>query len=193
MAHVNTSTQRSSAGTSVERGYQWRDNAACLEFGPGMFEHTDGQGATDRRHQDEAAARICAGCPVRELCAKDGEHERFGVRGGKCMECSRLTDEGRIKRSPVPRDECGTPAGHSLHQNAGERVCVRCSNARARAKREAFTAERARAVTELVERRKAHHARKSTEAAVEVYASPHGTAEGRKNLGILIESIKEKK
>ncbi|MFG2619557.1 WhiB family transcriptional regulator [Streptomyces sp. NPDC048507] len=72
------------------RHWQWQARAACRGLGPGRFFHPAGERGDDREGRDEAAKRVCAGCPVRTACLEHAlsTREPFGVWGG-------LTEEER--------------------------------------------------------------------------------------------------
>jgi len=61
----------------------WMARGSCAEMAPSTFFPSDGAGV-------EEARRICAGCPVRELCLEHALSHRIdhGVWGG-CSERER--------------------------------------------------------------------------------------------------------
>lgn len=72
-------------GFTARRDEGWRGRAACAGSDPELF-YPEGAGPVVRE-QIEAAKRICAGCPVRELCLAEvmGSEDpglRWGVVGG---------------------------------------------------------------------------------------------------------------
>jgi hypothetical protein len=56
----------------------WHQFANCRGMGPSRF-YPESMKAS----AGEAAMRFCATCPVVEQCAEAGEHEKYGVWGGR--------------------------------------------------------------------------------------------------------------
>lgn len=72
-------------GYTARKVEGWRENAGCAGVDPELF-YPEGAGPVVRA-QVQAAKRICAGCPVRELCLAEvmGSEDpalRWGVSGG---------------------------------------------------------------------------------------------------------------
>ena len=105
------------------RNREWTLEANCRGFDPEMFfPHPK-----DRRGQVEAR-RICAACPVRDMCAEYA-HElgvTHGVWGGEFRNDRNHTSEGQYHRRP-----CGTAAAARRHFRKGEKLCQPCSIAAA--------------------------------------------------------------
>ncbi|MBT2407256.1 MULTISPECIES: WhiB family transcriptional regulator [unclassified Streptomyces] len=81
--------------------WQWQSRAACRDLGSGRFFHPAGERGEDREERDEAAKRVCAGCPVRLACLSYAlrTREAFGVWGGLTEEERRaLLDQGAPAR-----------------------------------------------------------------------------------------------
>ena len=94
------------------------------------------------RELERAAKRVCAACPLLDVCrdtyTRDEYKDVIGVVAG-------LTHAERFpERRPTTRPTCGTEAGTSAHYRADEKPCRPCLDAAAAgiAKRRA---ERARA------------------------------------------------
>lgn len=68
------------AGNRLSAG-EWADYAACqgTELALWYPEHHEGQRADTER----AIRRYCARCPVKVECGEAGQHERYGVWGGR--------------------------------------------------------------------------------------------------------------
>jgi hypothetical protein len=87
---MSTITRRPTthAAPAQDRAHDWRDDAACARTDPELF-FPQGQ-PTTAAAMEEAAKRICAGCPVRAECLEyaleTGQHT--GVWGG-CTESER--------------------------------------------------------------------------------------------------------
>jgi hypothetical protein len=129
----------------------WRAQAACIDTGDLMFPDPG-----DRRSVTEAK-RVCAGCPVMEVCladAMDDEHgrskaNRFGIRGGldtgqRYAKYRRQVPAPAIRRPPTsgkPLAPCGTQGAYDRHLRRGEPVDDACRKAHADRRRE----DRARA------------------------------------------------
>ncbi|MET9606814.1 WhiB family transcriptional regulator [Streptomyces sp. NPDC006512] len=75
---------------SAHHHWDWQSRAACRGLGSGPFFHPAGERGEERDERDEAAKRVCAGCPVRAACLDHAlrTREPFGVWGG-------LTEEER--------------------------------------------------------------------------------------------------
>lgn len=54
------------AAQLLNREYDWRDDAACRQYDPEMWFPVGSSAAA--REQEDAAKRICGGCPVRSEC-----------------------------------------------------------------------------------------------------------------------------
>ncbi|GAA2025302.1 hypothetical protein GCM10009839_24170 [Catenulispora yoronensis] len=70
--------------------WQWQAAAACRGLPSAAFFSPTGERGEARERREQAAKRICAGCPVREECAAFAVAlgERHGTWGG-------LTDKER--------------------------------------------------------------------------------------------------
>lgn len=68
--------------------WQWQFEGACRDEGDALFFHPDGERGPRRRHRDEAAKRVCARCPVIDLCREHAlaARETYGVWGGLTAE-----------------------------------------------------------------------------------------------------------
>lgn len=68
---------------------QWYQEAACIDTDPDIF-------FDSQRYGD--AKKVCAGCPVREVCLEHAiENEPFGVWGGKTPEGRRRIKKERTQ------------------------------------------------------------------------------------------------
>lgn len=103
-------------------GTGWQDQAACRTENPELF-YAEHPGP-----RQEAAAAICAACPVTSQCLQYAQatDERWGMWGG-------LTPAERreLARAPAPRrwadpEPCGTLAAYKRHQRHGEPVDDAC-------------------------------------------------------------------
>lgn len=87
---------------------------------------------SDRHEDRHEAAEQCAGCPVLDACAAAGQHERFGVWGGRDVTVKpgkklpprpTTTTKPRPALAPIACHGCGgmfTPsrAGHAYCRQA---------------------------------------------------------------------------
>jgi WhiB family redox-sensing transcriptional regulator len=75
---------------AVTEVWEWQLEGACREADPRLFFHPEGERGPARRKRDEAAVKVCAGCPVIQECRNHGltVREPYGVWGG-------LTEEDR--------------------------------------------------------------------------------------------------
>jgi WhiB family redox-sensing transcriptional regulator len=121
MSITSTSTRRltTPAAQILERDYDWRDDAACARTDPETFYP---QGHTAQA-MEEAAKRVCAGCPVREECLdyalSTGQY--VGVWGG----LSESERRGRIRNGPTSFVRCLEDQEYierRLAQNVGRRT-----------------------------------------------------------------------
>ena len=64
--------------------WDWQRHAACRGMNSEVFFHPDGERDPRRSERVEVAARICAGCAVREPCRDWARRvaEPYGVWGG---------------------------------------------------------------------------------------------------------------
>ncbi|MFE2925609.1 WhiB family transcriptional regulator [Streptomyces goshikiensis] len=90
-------------GTAAHH-WQWQLRAACRNLGPEPFFHPAGERGEDRDERDEAAKRVCAGCPVRTACLEHAlrTRESFGVWGGLTEEERRTLLTRASRRRPEP-------------------------------------------------------------------------------------------
>jgi hypothetical protein len=71
------------------RGDDWRDNAACLDTDPTLFDPIDDEskGLRGRLRIARAKTVFCDSCPVAADCLADGiEKKTWGLRGGVYLE-----------------------------------------------------------------------------------------------------------
>jgi WhiB family redox-sensing transcriptional regulator len=101
----------------------WREWAACFGLDPEQFFPAP-SGHPDRAAE---AKRVCAGCPVRELCLADAlaNADMHGVRGGKTAD-ERLKLRRRAHRRKAT---CGNRGGYVAHRKRGEQPCDPCREA----------------------------------------------------------------
>jgi WhiB family redox-sensing transcriptional regulator len=64
--------------------WDWQRHGACRGRGTSQFFHPDGERGSSRVRREEAAKRMCQGCPVRAECAAHAltAREPYGVWGG---------------------------------------------------------------------------------------------------------------
>lgn len=64
--------------------WEWQLLGSCREADPSLFFHPERERGAARRNREEAAKTICAGCPVRQECARHAlkVREPYGVWGG---------------------------------------------------------------------------------------------------------------
>lgn len=88
---------------SAGHHWQWQSRAACRELGSTRFFHPADERGEDREQRDEAAKRVCAGCPVRTACLEHAlrTREPYGVWGGLTEEERRELLRKRGKRAAV--------------------------------------------------------------------------------------------
>jgi len=116
------------------------EHGLCSQVDPEAFFPERGTSAS-------YAQRVCASCPVRQLCldwALDND-ERFGVWGGLTEHERRRIRRARVveepepvpQPKPAPRGpvECGTRRGYHRHRSKGEPACDPCRHANAAADR----------------------------------------------------------
>ncbi|MFC9330096.1 WhiB family transcriptional regulator [Kitasatospora sp. NPDC057015] len=88
---------------AFDHHWDWQLHAACRGLDSSVFFHPPGErgGAHDAR--EEAARRICVGCPVRESCLRHAlaVREPYGVWGGLTEDerHALLRRSGRASRS----------------------------------------------------------------------------------------------
>lgn len=95
--------------------WDWQQHGACRGHDAGQFFHPDGERGAARTRREQAAKKLCRGCPVRAECAAHAltVREAYGVWGG-FTEAERLrllaagvdglVDHGR-GRADLPRLE----------------------------------------------------------------------------------------
>lgn len=72
----------------VSEVWDWQLRGACRGVDPVLFFHPDGERGSARARRQEAAKKICAGCPVLAACRNHAltVHEPYGVWGGMSEE-----------------------------------------------------------------------------------------------------------
>jgi WhiB family transcriptional regulator, redox-sensing transcriptional regulator len=77
------STVRTLPGPAPD-SWDWQRRGACRGRGTAQFFHPDGERGSSRARREEAAKRVCYGCPVRAECAAHAltVREPYGVWGG---------------------------------------------------------------------------------------------------------------
>lgn len=117
----------------------WRQHAACTNKKLALFFPEGGTGADRgqvKKNITERAKRICAGCPVRQMCLDWAleTREEFGVWGGLDERERRaiLRRTGTVKpRGPGRKlAECGTRKAWERHIRNGEPIDELCAAAR---------------------------------------------------------------
>lgn len=117
------------------RDTDWRHEAACFGIATREYDPWYATGKTAAAEYN-VARRVCAGCPVRQMCLEDAltiertgpEADVHGVRGG-------LTPNERIallhgKRRPLMcGDKQGTDAGWQRHRRRAQDPCPECQQA----------------------------------------------------------------
>jgi WhiB family redox-sensing transcriptional regulator len=81
----------------VADSWDWQRYGACRGRDSAQFFHPDGERGASRARREEAAKRVCRGCPVRAECAAHAltVREPYGVWGGFTEnERLRLLEEG---------------------------------------------------------------------------------------------------
>jgi WhiB family transcriptional regulator, redox-sensing transcriptional regulator len=69
----------------ISEAWEWQMHGRCRDRASSQFFHPDDDlGRISRRLREEAAKRLCAGCPVRKQCATHAlsVNEEYGVWGG---------------------------------------------------------------------------------------------------------------
>lgn len=61
----------------------WQTRAACRDEDPELFFPTATPGTTAYEQQHQAAARVCARCPVYIECRAVGETQEYGIWAGQ--------------------------------------------------------------------------------------------------------------
>lgn len=76
---------------ALEANWDWQLQGACRVENPDVFFHPEGERGSARRRRDEAAQRVCMGCPVLTECREHAltVREPYGVWGG-------LTEDDRL-------------------------------------------------------------------------------------------------
>ncbi|WP_037608916.1 WhiB family transcriptional regulator [Streptacidiphilus rugosus] len=64
--------------------WSWQDRAACVGLDAPLFSHPAGEHGLSWQAREDAAKRVCAGCPVLEPCRAYAlaSREPYGVWGG---------------------------------------------------------------------------------------------------------------
>lgn len=64
--------------------WQWQQLGACRGVEESRFFHPDNERGTERERREAGAKRVCATCPVLELCREHAlrVREPYGVWGG---------------------------------------------------------------------------------------------------------------
>lgn len=120
---------------TLERGEDWRDQAACYGIPTKDYDPWFATGKTPSAEYD-VARRVCAGCPVRQMCLDEALREEkqgpeadvHGVRGG-------LTPHERIdllhgkERPEFCGTKKGTDAGWQRHRRRAQAPCRECQQA----------------------------------------------------------------
>lgn len=72
--------------------WQWQINAACRGMPVSLFFHPWGERGTNREDRIERAKRVCAGCPVIDICRQHAfdVQEPYGVWGGQSEDERRV-------------------------------------------------------------------------------------------------------
>jgi hypothetical protein len=102
----------------------WRERAECRNH-PEVNWTPDVRDGKYARRAVEAAAPLCATCPVRNECIEAARHtppEDSGIYAG------RLSRDWKRER-PLPPNRTidhGTPRGYRQHQRHGVPMCARC-------------------------------------------------------------------
>lgn len=107
---------------------KWTVDAACIGSKPELWFPPVGAIGHE-------ALKICAVCPVRQVCAEyalTAPRDPDGIWGGLTPNQRReLRQRGRTARSaPTRKTSCGTVAGSASHYRAGEKPCELCAIAR---------------------------------------------------------------
>lgn len=86
------------------RRLQWQDDAACRDYDSDLFFEPDNEWPAVRARREQAAKKVCAGCPVRADCLSFAESgpEVFGVWGGTTQR-ERASSKRRRRRKPEPQ------------------------------------------------------------------------------------------
>lgn len=68
--------------------YEWQFSAACREVDPETFFYEPKERGHAKRKREQAAKKVCAGCPVLTQCLKHALNapEHYGVWGGTTEE-----------------------------------------------------------------------------------------------------------
>jgi WhiB family redox-sensing transcriptional regulator len=84
----------------VADNWDWQRRGACRGRDSAQFFHPDGERGSSRARREEAAKRVCAGCPVRPECAAHAlmVQEPYGVWGG-------LTETDRLRLQEAGWDD----------------------------------------------------------------------------------------
>lgn len=115
----------------------WQDQAACRGAGR-LFFAPEYEQPEARRIRIAQAQQICRTCPVAGPCKEAGEHEDFGIWGGKPTPDRRRTTR---RLNPIKH---GTNSGWVAHRRRGEEPCEACVEARRIEQRVRVSAWRAR-------------------------------------------------
>lgn len=100
---TRTTTRRAGRGARrtvmLERSWDWQDQAACRDLPLELFFGPDGEKPQERDARERRAVQVCAGCPVRDMCAAHAVAlpEAYGVWGGT-TESGRNTRRRRSSR-----------------------------------------------------------------------------------------------
>lgn len=79
--------------------WEWQESAACRRLDSAKFFAPSGERGALKRQREQAAQRICGGCPVRKECAEFAltHGEQYGVWGGTTA-AERATRKRRVGR-----------------------------------------------------------------------------------------------
>lgn len=68
--------------------WEWQLRGACRGLDSGMFFHPENERGPSRARREDAAKKVCAGCPVTRECLSWAlrTREPYGVWGGKSTE-----------------------------------------------------------------------------------------------------------
>lgn len=122
----------------------WRDDALCSGMAPLFDDHIDGESSTERGNRIRYASRICADCPVADLCEATVDRTvDEGVRAGRMLPPMIPTYQ-RLAHGVRRRAEIkhGTMGGYRQHNRRNEPMCEKCRSVRRDADRKREQARR---------------------------------------------------
>lgn len=130
-------------GPSTPKVDDWRDEAACQDGDPSLFEYDNNESRESQWDSIHAGMLICNECPVRALCYDDSSpaNRYWTTRGGRPpegmftdsvapKEKSLITQAGgrksEVAKKRTPKERCKRNHNNWVLRKNGSRQCKDC-------------------------------------------------------------------